>query len=253
MDSFSEDFKTWMDLNQFTSETLAPVIGKSAGTIANWRSIGVPERRSVRAFLAEFMANYTPPFFSDEPATSTIRVEFSDEDLDLVSRAAGIVDTPLREFIRRSAVHRARESMATRLPAEPAIIPAPESVIHSFTVRLLRAAAGIPILADAEPVEVERELGKGRFLLELRGDSMAPRFRDKQRVILRDKATLKRPVLRYGDFYCFVHNGAAAFKQWAKDGEGRKVLRSLNAAEHPDIPADEDTDWIGWFDPKDNR
>lgn len=124
--------------------------------------------------------------------------------------------------------------------------------VASFSVPLLRAAAGVPILADAEPVEVERDLGPGRFLLELRGDSMEPRFRDKQRVILRDKATLKRPVLRYGDFYCFVHNGAATFKEWAKDAEGRKVLRSLNP-EHADIPADEDTDWIGWFDPKDNR
>lgn len=237
-----------MDERGLSASDIAAALGTEEQTIRKWRSQGVPARRGPH--VERFMAEWVP--VASEPATSTIRVEFSDEDLDLVSRAAGIVDTPLREFIRRSAVHRARESMATRLPAEPAIIPAPESVIHSFTVRLLRAAAGVPILADAEPVEVERDLGPGRFLLELRGDSMEPRFRDKQRVILRDKATLKRPVLRYGDFYCFVHNGAATFKEWAKDAEGRKVLRSLNP-EHADIPADEDTDWIGWFDPKDNR
>lgn len=118
-------------------------------------------------------------------------------------------------------------------------------------VPLLRAAAGIPILADAEMVQPDRNLGKGRFFLELRGDSMEPRFLDRQRVVLRDKATLRRPVLKYGELYCFVHDGAACFKKWAKDGDGTKVLRSLNP-EHPDILADELTEWIGWFDPADN-
>lgn len=111
MDSFSEDFKTWMDMNQFTAETLAPVIGKSAGTIANWRSIGVPERSSVRTFLADFMAFYKPSSPSSASDTSTLRIEFNDEELDIVSTAAGIVDTPIRDFIRRAAVHQARTQL----------------------------------------------------------------------------------------------------------------------------------------------
>jgi phage repressor protein C with HTH and peptisase S24 domain len=80
---------------------------------------------------------------------------------------------------------------------------------------------------------------------------MEPRFKDRQQVVLRDKATLKRPVLKYGELYCFVHEGQATFKQWAKDSNGSKVLRSLNS-EHPDIIADDQTDWIGWFDKADN-
>lgn len=126
-----------------------------------------------------------------------------------------------------------------------------ERAIAAFPARLLRAAAGYPILADAEVIEHDRDLGDGRFLLELRGDSMEPRFHDLQRVILRDRATLKRPLLKYGQLYCFIHDGAACFKQWAKDDSGRKVLRSLNP-EHADIPADHSTEWIGWFDPADN-
>ena len=138
------------------------------------------------------------------------------------------------------------EEMSTKLA------PVQESHVITFPeVPLLRAAAGFPILADAEMVQPDRQLGPGRFLLELRGDSMEPRFKDRQRVILRDKATLKRPVLKYGELYCFVHDGQATFKQWAKDSNGQKVLRSLNS-EHPDIPADDQTDWIGWFDKADN-
>lgn len=121
----------------------------------------------------------------------------------------------------------------------------------SIEIPLLRAAAGSPILADAEMIEVEKDYGVGRFMLELRGDSMEPLFRNKQRIIMREKSTLNRPVLKYGLLYCFVHEGCATFKQWAKDSEGNKILHSFNP-EHPDIPADADTDWVGWYDPADN-
>lgn len=132
------------------------------------------------------------------------------------------------------------------------ITPIVDPITTTFPeVPLLRAAAGFPILADAEMIQPDRALGPGRFVLELRGDSMEPRFQDRQRIVLRDKATLQRPLLKYGQLYCFIHEGAACFKQWAKDKEGRKVLRSLNP-DHADIPADEHTEWIGWFDPADN-
>lgn len=127
----------------------------------------------------------------------------------------------------------------------------PARDLRTYSIPLFRAAAGTPILSDAEIVELDHNPGEGRFLLELRGDSMEPQFRHRQRVILRHKSTLKRPLLKYGEFYAFIVDGLVTFKQWAKDDEGNKVLHSLNP-EHPDIPADETTDWIGWFDAKDN-
>lgn len=189
-----------------------------------------------------------------EPDENLIRVSFRDEDFAVIESAAGIVQTPIKDFITRAAIHQARADLAKSAAASgPVVVPRePEPVVAHFPVRLLRAAAGFPILADAEVIEHDRELGEGRFLLELRGDSMEPRFHDRQRIVLRDKATLDRPLLKYRMFYCFIHEGAACFKQWAKDGQGRKVLRSLNP-EHADIPADEATEWIGWFDPADNE
>ena len=123
---------------------------------------------------------------------------------------------------------------------------------HPYEIPLIRAAAGAPIMGDAEMVEVDHNPGPGRFLLELRGNSMEPKFNDRQRVILRDKSTLKRPLLKYGELYAFIVDGLVTFKQWAKDKQsGEKVLRSLNP-EHADIIADENTDWIGWYDAADN-
>jgi SOS-response transcriptional repressor LexA len=172
-------------------------------------------------------------------------VECNVEQFDLFTRA-----------YKASECDRFAGWITTRLDdaarSELRVDQASDSIVTFPEVPLLRAAAGIPILADAEHVEPDCDLGPGRFLLELRGDSMEPRFRNKQRVVLRDKATLKRPVLKYGELYCFIHEGAATFKHWAKDKQGRKVLRSLNP-EHEDILADEQTEWIGWFDPKDNE
>lgn len=125
----------------------------------------------------------------------------------------------------------------------------PKAVIE---LPLLRAAAGAPILSDAEMVEVDQDYGAGRFVLELRGDSMEPNFHNRQRIIMREKSSLRRPVLKYGELYAFIVDGLITFKQWAKDKKtGDKVLRSLNP-EHADINADENTDWIGWYDVADN-
>lgn len=145
------------------------------------------------------------------------------------------------------ALNKAAESGGYTIPDAPSIVP----IRCAYEMPLLRAAAGSPILADAETIEIDQDPGTGRFMLELRGDSMAPRFADRQRIILRDKNTLKRPVLKYGEFYLFVHQGQSTFKQWAKDSKGNKVLRPLNP-KHEDILADDTTDWIGWYDAADN-
>ncbi len=187
-------------------------------------------------------ATTAPVLFPDRITLEVPSFKF--DSYSNVAKEAGMTlkEWAIEELNRAAEAWHAAQAKIRQFP--PSITSFPE-------VPLLRAAAGLPILADAEMVEPDRALGAGRFLLELRGDSMEPRFLDRQRVVMRDKATLKRPVLKYGELYCFVHDGQATFKQWAKDSEGRKVLRSLNP-DHADILATEETDWLGWLDPADN-
>jgi SOS-response transcriptional repressor LexA len=219
--------------------------GLSLKAVNNWLSTDRPVPASSLEIIRRLMA--------DDEAAEKQRQQSSEPQSHLVIKVdvdefnawenIAIRKTPAQtvtEYCLAAIRSAFDEEMGTKLT------PVQESQIITFPeVPLLRAAAGFPILADAEMVQPDRKLGPGRFILELRGDSMEPRFKDRQRVILRDKATLKRPVLKYGELYCFVHEGQAAFKQWAKDSSGQKVLRSLNS-EHPDIPADDQTDWIGW-------
>jgi uncharacterized protein (DUF1778 family) len=97
-----------MDSRNFTADTLAPLISKEPGTIKQWRSRGVPERESVRRFLTEFMATYQPPTAAPESPDFTVRIDFTDDEMAEVTKAAEIVGTGARDFIRRSAVHQAR-------------------------------------------------------------------------------------------------------------------------------------------------
>jgi transcriptional regulator with XRE-family HTH domain len=102
------DLKQWMDARGISALEVAKALGTEEQTVRKWRSQGVPPRRisHVERYMSEWIDPSTAP--RTEADTSTLRIEFSDDDLDIVSTAASIVDTPIREFIRRSAVHQAR-------------------------------------------------------------------------------------------------------------------------------------------------
>lgn len=239
-----EEIKTWLKRLGFSRDWLADKIGVSKRTVDNWLSsnIEIPERS---ATMIRQMIDDSEKI-AEGITTNVFSVECTLDQFRRFSRAALSDGLILEDWALR--ILDAEAANYFNLSSQEPLKIESVSTLQSHELPLLRAAAGSPIIADAEMVEVERDYGQGRFILELRGDSMEPQFQDRQRVILRDIASLKRPVLKYGELYCFVHNGQACFKQWAKG----KVLHSFNV-EYEDIPADEETSWIGWYDPADNQ
>lgn len=247
----------WLEQERRSQTWLAEQCGVSKQAVSNWLREKNPQAISAAAQLIITRLMAEDAAKSDAKPLQNLVLEFEDAQFEKLEKAAlanrqtvrdwskeilnGIASMDVADFVKQFFPERSRRE---EIVETASVITFPE-------VPLLRAAAGSPILADAEMIQPDRDLGEGRFILELRGDSMEPMFRDRQRVILRDKNLLKRPVLKYGELYCFVHDGQACFKQWAKDDEGNKVLRSLNP-EHADIVATEETGWIGWFDPSDN-
>lgn len=108
MKQCADDLKDWMDARGLSAAQVAKELGTEEQTIRKWRSQGVPDRR--RPHVERYMAEWVDPAttFTTDAETSSLRIEFDDAELDDVSSAAGIVDTPIREFIRRAAVHQAR-------------------------------------------------------------------------------------------------------------------------------------------------
>jgi transcriptional regulator with XRE-family HTH domain len=101
-------FKSWMDQRGLSASDVAKSLGTEEQTIRKWRSQGVPERR--RPHVERYMAEWIDPSAEEQKTqdTSVLRIEFTDSEMDEVSEASNIVRTPVREFIRRSAIHQAR-------------------------------------------------------------------------------------------------------------------------------------------------
>ncbi len=126
MEHHADDFRAWMDERGLSASDVAKDLRTEEQTIRKWRSQGVPDRR--RPHIERYMAEWTGPTSAprQDADTSVLRIEFTDEELDEVSRAAGIVQTPIREFVRRSAIHQARVS-AQREETSPAPFISPAS------------------------------------------------------------------------------------------------------------------------------
>lgn len=100
-----------MDARGLSASDVAREMRVDEATVRNWRSQGVPARR--RPHVERYMAEWTDPAAGPQgAAVNVLRIEFDDEEIDVLSRAANIVDTPIREFVRRSSVHQARADCA---------------------------------------------------------------------------------------------------------------------------------------------
>jgi len=114
--SKNPDLKKWMDERGLNAAQVAKALGTEEQTVRKWRSQGIPDRR--RPHVERYMSEWIDPTSQNIVAHSennVLRIEFNDEEMDQVSTASNIVDTPVRDFIRRAAVHQARFKIAEEL------------------------------------------------------------------------------------------------------------------------------------------
>lgn len=251
MDTFSAEFKSWMDSRNFTADTLAPLISKEPGTIKQWRSRGVPERESVRRFLTEFMATYQPPVAAPETPDFTVRIDFTDEEMAEIAKAAEIVGTGARDFIRRASVHQARVRIKEHHQSSGII-----SMTQPQAPRpQILAAAGSPIGA-----EVMDWHGAGDTVaVKISGLSMEPLLHDGDVISMKHKRISRSPFMKKGLIYLVEYDGGFTVKryntrpptpeerdcEWVENGKVR-ILESLNP-DYPEIIIKAPLDWIAWL------
>ena len=150
---------------------------------------------------------------------------------------------------------------------------AAENIVrHVNGTYYLRAKVlGKVIPADGDTYAPTRKLGTGRFAVQLHGDSMEPGHLNGTTVILRERDSLKKPVLKRGEIYPFDLAGEKTLKLYESriateaeieqgityaspldDRTKVRVLRSINP-DYPEIViTNEDVQWLGWLDKKDN-
>lgn len=137
-------------------------------------------------------------------------------------------------------------------------------------IPLLHAAAGSPIDAHSDSFTLSRRLGPDRFGVQVHGDSMSPLIPDGKVVILREKSSLKKPLLKKGEIYLFVIKGERTLKRYntrpattqeiadeisytsPNRTQKVRILESVNPAYPEIVISHEHIEWLGWLDKDDN-
>ena len=89
MDTFSQNFRTWMDTNHLTAAQVAEALHMEVQTVRNWRATGISVRSQRR--VAEWMAAYDLAKYGDLAAALQARpivLEATREELRYWSEAA---------------------------------------------------------------------------------------------------------------------------------------------------------------------
>lgn len=281
-DEVTNRFFEWADRKGLTREEIAEILNVEKRSVSTYRSSGIPKKKY--PLIEDRMktdGSVTGQGMPDEVQQGIqLTIRPTEEEFDAWTAAFKQSAYPtLKEW----AIHGLNELAEEKAAPKPGQIPVggfhlnsspvqpPENVIAFPDIPLLHAAAGSPVTADADTYTPVRDYGSGRFAVQLHGDSMEPKYRNKSIVILREKNTLDSPFPKKGQIYLFVQNGERTLKiydtrlatkeeienelSYVSKADGKtkvKILRSINP-DHPEILAKEPIEWLGWLDPADNR
>lgn len=116
-DDVTARFFHWMESHNITRPTAAALLGVDERSLSTYRSRGLPRKKQARAL--QIMAAHEQSPGNGATQDQRVTVDFNDEDYDLVSRAAVIVGSEIREFIVKSAITKAREEISHRKDHPP--------------------------------------------------------------------------------------------------------------------------------------
>jgi uncharacterized protein (DUF1778 family) len=108
-DDISEKFFRWVDAFGIKRARAAEMLAVDERSFSNYRSRGLPTKKLP---LAERLMAESPLPKESQPDDNKVQVVLSDEQFDLIERAANIVQTPIKEFVIRSCVQRAKEEIS---------------------------------------------------------------------------------------------------------------------------------------------
>lgn len=107
-DDTTERFFLWMEAHNIKRAPAAALLGVDERSLSNYRSRGLPQKKLA---LAERLMSEPVASPHQEDDDNKINVVLSDEEFELVQRAASIVQTTFKDFIIRATIAKAREEL----------------------------------------------------------------------------------------------------------------------------------------------
>ncbi|GAA5117017.1 hypothetical protein JIN84_18050 [Luteolibacter yonseiensis] len=276
-----EEIKEWLKRESHSREWLGEQCGGTKRrTVDNWLSSPQEIPDGMLTLIARLMADDAAAAAARDKSESTdlerFSVELTTEEFDHINSAASSRQLLVRQWaleVLKEAARRDMEAVSAKekvMEVPLRMAPSGENVSAFPEVPLFHAAAGEPFSADCDTHIPTRAYGPGRFAVQLHGDSMSPKYPDCSIVVLRERNSLKKPVLKKGEIYLFDINGEKTLKIYASrvakkkeieqghsyvsqaDGKTKvRILKALNPA-FPEIVVTEELTWLGWLDKTDN-
>jgi hypothetical protein len=106
-------FFHWMEANNITRADAAKALGVDERSLSTYRSRGLPRKKGARAeqIMREHQQATSPP---ESTGTNQISVVFSNEDYELVEKAANLTRCTSKEFIHKATCTAARKEIDAR-------------------------------------------------------------------------------------------------------------------------------------------
>src|SRR5690606_35738840 len=110
-------FFFWMEAHNIRRSAGAELLGVDERSLSTYRSRGLPKKKM--ALAERLMTEGISSVQRAEPEDNRINITFTDEEFNLVQRAADLLQIRFKDFIRRAAIARAEEEIRKTAPPEP--------------------------------------------------------------------------------------------------------------------------------------
>lgn len=191
---------------------ITPIVnecGGAKGSISNWKKGAIPNSDIVAKLAVRLNVSTDALIFGKE-ASSSIG-ELTDDEQELLKIYKGLsIENKIRVRERATVL----AELETPVVKEPE--PEQETIFIEYSTLKVSAGTGEPLIDDTyhDFLKVKRSdlTEKANFAVQISGNSMLPRFKDKEWVLVRSQ-----PDVEIGEIGIFIIDGNGYIKERAAD------------------------------------
>lgn len=191
---------------------ITPIVnecGGAKGSISNWKKGAIPNSDIVAKLAVRLNVSTDALIFGKE-ASSSIG-ELTDDEQELLKIYKGLsIENKIRVRERATVL----SELETPVTKEPE--PEQETIFIEYSTLKVSAGTGEPLIDDTyhDFLKVKRSdlTEEANFAVQISGNSMLPRFKDKEWVLVRSQ-----PDVEIGEIGIFIIDGNGYIKERAAD------------------------------------
>lgn len=191
---------------------LCDAIGISSSTMTNWKNRGTDPPAKHIIPICEFL-NISPYILLTGEEKSSPTVELTADERELLDIYNNLSPKSQGQVKERAIVLAELEATAVNDP-EQVDEEEPETIFIEYSTLKVSAGTGEPLIDDTYPefIEVKRSelTEEANFAVQISGNSMMPRFKNKDIVLVRSQ-----PTVEIGEIGIFIIDGNGYIKERA--------------------------------------